>query len=65
MPQDLNKLLEKIKASAVGRCRDRLDAAASKAQGLINTNSEGYCKNSSPRNGTQGVTSVLKKRHGL
>ena len=65
MPQDLNKLLDKIKASAVERCRDRLDTAASKAHGLISTqNGENY-KKILPQTEIHGVTSVLKRRHGL
>jgi len=65
MPQDLSKLIEKIKASAVDRCRDRIDTAASKAQGLITSNTDENSKYIPPRTGTYGVTSVFKKRHGL
>lgn len=65
MPQDLTKLIEKIKASAVDRCRDRIDAAASKARGLISTNTAETCKNTPPGTVTRDVTSVFKKRHGL
>lgn len=65
MPQDLTKLIEKIKASAVERCRDRIDAAASKARELLKTNTAENGKDSSPGTETHGVTSVLKKRHGL
>jgi len=65
MPQDLSKLIEKIKASAVDRCRDRIDTAASKAQGLITSNTAENSKYTPPGTGTYGVTSVFKKRHGL
>ena len=65
MPQDLTILIEKIKASAVDRCRDRIDTAASKARGLITTNTAENGKNTSPGTGTHGVTSVFKKRYGL
>jgi len=65
MAQDLTRLIEKIKASAVDRCRDRIDTAACKAKGLITTNAAENGKNSSPGLGTHGVTSVFKKRHGL
>jgi CBS-domain-containing membrane protein len=67
MPQDLNKLLDKIKASAVERCRDRLDTATNRARDLITTsNTAGEnCKKFPPQTETHGVTSVLKRRHGL
>jgi hypothetical protein len=65
MPQDLNKLIEKIKASAVDRCRDRLDAAACKARGSIATSTAENRKNFPPDIETHGVTSAFKKRHGL
>jgi hypothetical protein len=65
MPQDLNKLIEKIKASAVDRCRDRIDSAACKARGLITTNAAETGKNTPPGTGTYGVTSSFKKQHGL
>jgi hypothetical protein len=65
MPQDLNKLIEKIKASAVERCRDRLDTAACKARGLIKTDTAENNKNTPPRTEKYGVTSIFKKQHGL
>jgi hypothetical protein len=65
MPQDLSQLIEKIKASAVDRCRDRIDSAARTTQGLITTNTAENSKNLPPRTGTHGVTSVFKKQHGL
>jgi CBS-domain-containing membrane protein len=65
MPQDLNKLIEKIKASAVDRCRDRLDAAACKARGSITSSTTENRKNFPSGIETHGVTSSYKKRHGL
>ncbi len=67
MPQDLNTLLDKIKASAVERCRDRLDTATGRARDLITTsnNTGEICKKFPPGTETHGVTSVLKRRHGL
>jgi len=65
MPQDLSQLIEKIKASAVDRCRDRIDTAASKARDLITTKTAENGKYSPPIPETRNVTSVLKKRHGL
>ncbi len=65
MPQDLSKLIEKIKASAVERCRDRLDAATCKARGLITTDTAENGTKYPPCTETRGVTSVFKKQHGL
>lgn len=65
MSQDLTKLIEKIKASAVDRCRDRIDSAACKARGLITTDAAENGKKSSQGTGTYGVTSAFKKQHGL
>jgi hypothetical protein len=65
VPQDLSTLIEKIKASAVERCRDRIDTAAGKARDLISSNTAETSKNFTPGPGTHGVTSVFKKRHGL
>jgi hypothetical protein len=65
MPQDLTELIKKIKACAVDRCRDRIDAAASKAKGLISTKTVETDKNTPPGTVKCEVTSVFKKRHGL
>jgi hypothetical protein len=65
MPQDLAKLIDKIKASAVQRCSDRIDLAARKARELLNTNNTENRKESPPGPETPRVTSILKKRHGL
>ena len=65
MPQDLTQLIDKIKASAVDRCRDRIDAAASKARGLISTDTEENYKIPPQGTGTRDITSLFKKRHGL
>jgi hypothetical protein len=66
MPGDMKTLIEKLKAEAVGRCRERIEQAAYRAKGLINgqkpdeqkEDNTGYIPSC-------GVTSVLKKRHGL
>jgi hypothetical protein len=65
MPQDLTQLIEKIKASAVDRCRERIQTAASKAKEMLNANKPENHKEPPPGVETHGVTSVLKKRHGL
>ena len=65
MPQDLNTLIGRIKASAVDRCRERIETAACKAKELLKGDKPENHKESSPGVGSHGVASLLKKRHGL
>ena len=63
MAQDITKVIRSLHESAVNRCRERLDAAATRAKGLI---SRGDDDDRARHNDEKyGVTSVLKKRHGL
>jgi hypothetical protein len=66
MPVDLTKLIDKLKTEAVGRCRERIEQAKYKAKGLLNGQKPEE-KKDEPSNHAQsyGMTSVLKKRHGL
>ena len=66
MVSDLNKKIEKLKEMAIGRCRERIEQVACKAKGLIKgqkpeEHEEGNTNHTQP----YGVTSFLKKRHGL
>lgn len=63
--KDLTKIIRSLQTTAVNRCRERLDEAAAKAKDLIGRSEEGDGK--APANGKPeyGVTSVLKRRHGL
>jgi len=66
MSQDSDKKIGKLKDMAIGRCRERIEQAACKAKELMNKpipegNDEKYRYNNKP----SGMTSFLKKRHGL
>ncbi|NMB78397.1 MAG: hypothetical protein GYA23_04810 [Methanomicrobiales archaeon] len=65
MPQDITKILKSLQASAVNRCRERLDEAALRAKGLISTGGEEERHGPSRYDESYGVTSVLKRKHGL
>lgn len=65
MAKDLTLVIRSLQCSAVNRCRERLDAAALKSRDLI---SKGETENGwAPKHDTPeyGVTSLLKRRHGL
>jgi hypothetical protein len=65
MAQDITKILRSLHSSAVNRCRERLDEAALRAKDLIGRGGEGEKKEPAQDDRQYGVTSVLKKRHGL
>ncbi len=65
MPQDLNTLIERIKTSAVDRCRERIETAACKAKELLKGDNPENHKEPPPSRESHGVGSILKKRHGL
>ena len=66
MPRDMKTLIDKLKAEAVGRCRERIEQAACKAKGLLNGKKpEEQKENNTGRTQPGGVTSMLKRRHGL
>lgn len=66
MSGDINTKIEKLKEMAIARCRDRIDLAACKAKELM-TKSNPENQNGRRYNSGQsvGMTSFLKKRHGL
>jgi hypothetical protein len=64
MAQDITGIIRSLQTTAVNRCRERLDAAALKARGLINRGEDDNGKDPGPDD-QYGVTSVLKRRHGL
>jgi len=66
MSLDSDKKIGKLKDIAIGRCRERIEQAACKAKELINNSSperkeERYRYNNQP----SGMTSFLKRKHGL
>ena len=66
MAGDIDKKIVKLKDLAIDRCRERIEQAKLKAKEFINGESPERQKEKKP-NHTQpyGVTSFLKKRHGL
>lgn len=64
MAGDYTSIIRTLQESAVNRCRERLDEAALRAKGLISTNDPDGDR---PGKGDDeyGVTSILKRKHGL
>ena len=66
MVNDIIKAIDALKNTAVARCRERIEEAAQKARGLRGGDPaeerEESPGSSEPR---CGVTSILKRRHGL
>jgi CBS-domain-containing membrane protein len=62
--KDITGIIRSLQCTAVNRCRERLDAAALRARDLINKGED--ADEGKARGETDyGVTSVLKRRHGL
>jgi hypothetical protein len=64
MAQDLMKTISAMRDTAVGNCRKRIEDAARKAKGMIEDP-----KKRGPEPAVAppacGVTSILKRKHGL
>jgi len=65
MAQDITKILKSLQTTAVNRCRERLDEAALRAKNLIGRGGEAETRDPAPETPQYGVTSVLKRKHGL
>ena len=66
MIRDVNNKIGKLKDMAIGRCRERIEQAACKAKELMNKpKSEGQKQETANYTQSSGITSFLKKRHGL
>jgi len=63
--KDITGIIKSLQCSAVNRCRERLDAAALKARDLISKGENGDDKGAVHDTPEYGVTSLLKRRHGL
>ena len=63
--KDITKVIRSLQTTAVNRCRERLDEAATKARDLICRGENGDGKAAGQEKPEYGVTSVLKRRHGL
>jgi len=66
MTRDINNKIGKLKDIAMGRCRERIEQAACRAKELLNRpKSEGENEGTTNYTQSSGITSFLKKRHGL
>jgi hypothetical protein len=66
MTSDINNKIGKLKNLAIDRCRERIEQAACKAKELMNRpKSEGQKEGTTNYTQPSGMTSFLKKRHGL
>jgi len=65
MSNNLNTIIEKIKESAVGRCRERIEMAADKAREVLNTKKKEEMKVPLQKSEVQSMTSFMKRQHGL
>ena len=63
--KDITRIICTLHTSAVNRCRERLDAAALKARELISKGENDDEKGTVHDKAEYGVTSLLKRRHGL
>ncbi len=66
MSSDMSRKIEKLKEMAIGRCRERIDQAACRAKVLMNGSKPGDQMDArAGSDQTYGMTSFLRKRHGL
>ncbi len=66
MAKDMTKTINALRCIAVERCRERLDQAARRAKVLLKNRNRGEQKEDTPSDEEQyGVTSLMKRRHGL
>jgi hypothetical protein len=65
MKGDITGVIRSLQTTAVNRCRERIEDAALKARGLIGKQDPEDAKGEEPADREFGVTSVLKRRHGL
>lgn len=63
--QDLMKTIGALQDAAVGRCRKRIEDAALKAKGLLRAGEQGDTELHPAQKPSCGVTSILKRKHGL
>lgn len=65
MKNDLNTIIERIKETAVGRCKERIEFAADKAREVINSKKKDEQNDYPPKIEPRGVSSLIKRQHGL
>lgn len=66
MVNDVTGTINALRCAAVGRCRERLDQAAQKAKRLMcNDQLPDRNDKTPPCKEQYGVTSLMKRKHGL
>ena len=65
MAQDLLRTISALQNTAIGNCRKRIADAALKAKGILGSDDLDTETVDSCRKPPCGVTSVLKRKHGL
>ncbi|MFA4860128.1 hypothetical protein [Methanoregula sp.] len=65
MAQDFMKTISAMRQAAVGNCRKRIEDAARKAKGMIGDETPEGDQGKTCGQPQYGVTSVLKRKHGL
>jgi|WetSurMetagenome_2_1015567.scaffolds.fasta_scaffold00010_37 hypothetical protein len=65
MKEDLAGVIRSLQSNAVNRCRERIEEATLRARGLIGNQDREDAKGEEPMGRDHGVTSPLKRRHGL
>jgi len=66
MAKDITKTINALRCTAVGRCRERLEQAAQKAKDILKNGQQEEKKETTPPSEEQyGVTSLMKRKHGL
>ena len=66
MAKNMTDTIDSLRAKAVGRCRERIEQAAQRAKGLLKNGQQEEQGGKKPCNEEQyGVTSLLKRKHGL
>jgi len=65
MTQDLLETISALQSAAVGNCRKRIADAALRAKGIIRSDPSGAGDPGPCRKPSCGMTSILKRKHGL
>lgn len=66
MATDITKTINALRCTAVGRCRERLEQAALKAKAMLKNGKLEEKKEKPPPSEEQyGVTTLMKRKHGL
>ena len=66
MVKDITKTINALRCTAIGRCRERLEQAAQKAKDILKNGQPDEKKEKpSPSDEQYGVTSLMKRKHGL